>query len=91
MEWANNNSTGAENIYIHSQFASMLSISSAQSFQEEATVDASPHQSLCSQICTPSKTTHYFCRKELSSLEQDRQKNPLLNLPVYKTPYVKIL
>lgn len=29
MEWANNNSTGAENIYIHSQFASMLSISSA--------------------------------------------------------------
>lgn len=29
MEWANNNATGAENYYIHSQFASMLSISFA--------------------------------------------------------------
>lgn len=29
MEWGNNNAAGAENYYIHSQFASMLSISSA--------------------------------------------------------------
>lgn len=29
MEWASNNATGAENYYIHSQFDSMLRISSA--------------------------------------------------------------
>lgn len=76
MEQANSNATGAENYYIHSQFAYMLNTYSASSFQEIfLAVDAGPHNNLCSQVCTARKTTHCFCRKEVSTLEQGRQKN----------------
>jgi len=74
MEWAYNNATGAENYYIHSQFTYTLSTYSASSFQKKVTADTRSHHNLHSQVCTPSKTTHYCRRKEVSSLEQGRQK-----------------
>lgn len=95
MEWASNNATGAENHSIRSRFVHTPSTDFASSCQK-ATVDTNPHRNLCSWVCTAGKTTHCFCRKEVSSLEQGRQKKPTqtthnLNLSTYKTAYAKTL